>query len=250
MPGPCRCSLRPTACRGSPEPLSPGTARSDAARQRGGCCPDRFSDPGVNHPATLPVESAGRCGAVRWPRCPLETGDGWWPRLFQGAAAARKRWIPMTPRRSNPGLWLSFGMSLCSVGRPQGNRLHRCDGLNRGALRPLAAGPRSRLALAAALVVASLLSPGASGACAGCCDDGSPTVAAPLAAGIAPVHAAAVVDAAPHRCCHRPDADAECGCDCCEAGASKAEGCCTVSAGADREPQAEQAGCCGSGCCK
>ena len=123
----------------------------------------------------------------------------------------------MPLRRSNPGLWLSFGMSLRSVGRPQGSRLHRRAGLNRGALRPLAAGPRSRLALAAALVVASLLSPGASGACAGCCDDGSPTVAAPLAAGIAPVHAAAVVDAAPHRCCHRPDADA----------AAAAESCCS-----------------------
>lgn len=105
----------------------------------------------------------------------------------------------MTPRRSNPGLWLSFGMSLRSVGRSQGSRLHRRAGLNRGALRPLVAGPRSRLALAAALVVASLLSPGASGACAGCCDDGSPTVAAPLAAGIAPVHAEA-----PHGCCHFP----------------------------------------------
>jgi hypothetical protein len=42
----------------------------------------------------------------------------------------------------------------------------------------------------------------------------------------------------------------ECGCDCCEAGASQAEGCCTVSAGADRDSQAEQAGCCGSACCK
>jgi len=113
----------------------------------------------------------------------------------------------MTPRRSNPGLWLSFGMSLRSVGRPQGSRLHRRDGLNHGALRILAAGPRSRLALAAALVVASLLSPGASGACAGCCDDGSPTVAAPLAAGIAPVHAAAVVKAVPHGCCHLPGGD-------------------------------------------
>ena len=41
-----------------------------------------------------------------------------------------------------------------------------------------------------------------------------------------------------------------CRCTCCEAGASQAEGCCTVSAGADRAPQAEQAGCCGSGCCK
>lgn len=102
----------------------------------------------------------------------------------------------MTSQRSNPGLWLSFGMSLRLVGRSQGSRLHRRAGLNRGALRPLAAGPRSRLALAAALVVASLLSPGASGACAGCCDDGSPTVAAPLAAGIAPVHAAV-----PHGCC-------------------------------------------------
>ena len=125
----------------------------------------------------------------------------------------------MTSRRSNPGLWLSFGMSLRSVGRPQGSRLHRRAGLNRGALRPLAAGPRSRLALAAALVVASLLSPGASGACAGCCDDGSPTVATPLAAGIAPVHAAAVVDATPHRCCRRPDADA--------AAAAAAESCCS-----------------------
>ena len=123
----------------------------------------------------------------------------------------------MTPRRSNPGLWLSFGMSLRSVGRSQGSRLHGRAGLNRGALRPLAAGPRSRLALAAALAVASLLSPGASGACAGCCDDGSPTVAAPLAAGIAPVHKAAVVNAAPHRCCHRPDVDA----------AVAAESCCS-----------------------
>jgi len=113
----------------------------------------------------------------------------------------------MTPRRTNPGLWLSFGMSLRSVGRQQGNRLHRRAGLNRGALRPLAAGPRSRLALAAALVVASLLSPGASGACAGCCDDGSPTVAAPLAAGIAPVHAAARVKAVPHGCCHLSGGD-------------------------------------------
>ena len=42
----------------------------------------------------------------------------------------------------------------------------------------------------------------------------------------------------------------ECGCDCCEAGASKAKSCCTVSAGPDRASQAEQAGCCGSGCCK
>ena len=113
----------------------------------------------------------------------------------------------MTLRRSNPGLWLSFGMSLRSVGRSQGSRLHRRAGLNRGALRPLAAGPRSRLALAAALVVASLLSPGASGACAGCCDDGSPTVAAPLAAGIAPVHSAALVKAVPHGCCHLPGGD-------------------------------------------
>lgn len=113
----------------------------------------------------------------------------------------------MPPRRTNPGLWLSFGMSLRSVGRQQGNRPHRRDGLNCGALRPLAAGPRSRLALAAALVVASLLSPGASGACAGCCDDGSPTVAAPLAAGIAPVHAAALVKAVPHGCCHLPGGD-------------------------------------------
>lgn len=121
----------------------------------------------------------------------------------------------MTLRRSNPGLWLSLGMSLRSVGRPQGNRLHRRDGLNRGAQRPLAASPRSRLALAVALVVASLLSPGASGACAGCCDDGSPTVAAPLAAGIAPVHKAAVVDAAPHRCCRRLGVDAAVAADSC-----------------------------------
>ena len=123
----------------------------------------------------------------------------------------------MPPRRSNPGVWLSFGMSVRPVGRSEGSRCHRHTGLNRGPLRPLAAGPRSRLALAAALVVASLLSPGASGACAGCCDDGSPTVAAPLAAGIAPVHAAAVVNAAPHRCCRRPDADA----------AAAAESCCS-----------------------
>ena len=140
----------------------------------------------------------------------------------------------MTPRRSNPGLWLSFGMSLCSVGRPQGNRLHRCDGLNRGALRLLVAGPRSRLALAAALVVASLLSPGASGACAGCCDDGSPTVAAPLAAGIAPVHNAAVVNAAHHRCCHLSGGDmgavAE---SCCSSIASETVACESPSEQAD-----------------
>ena len=42
----------------------------------------------------------------------------------------------------------------------------------------------------------------------------------------------------------------ECRCSCCEAGASKTEGCCTVNAGADREPQGQQAGCCGSGCCQ
>ncbi len=42
----------------------------------------------------------------------------------------------------------------------------------------------------------------------------------------------------------------ECGCDCREAGASKATSCCTVIAGPDRASQAEQAGCCGSGCCK
>ena len=132
----------------------------------------------------------------------------------------------MTLRRSNPGLWLSFGMSLRSVGRPQGSWLHRRAGLNRGALRPLAAGSRSRLALAAALVVASLLSPGASGACAGCCDDGSPTVAAPLAAGIAPVHTAAVVDAAPHRCCHRPDVDAAVAAEsCCSTAVPETSGC-------------------------
>ncbi len=143
----------------------------------------------------------------------------------------------MTPRRSDPGLWLSFGMSLRSVGRPQGSRLHRRAGLNRGALRPLAAGPRSRLALAAALVVASLLSPGASGACAGCCDDGSPTVAAPLAAGIAPVHTAAVVDAAPHRCCHRPDVDAAAAAEsCCSSADPEASGC---------ESPADQADPCG-----
>ncbi|MEI8369129.1 MAG: hypothetical protein WCJ31_11910 [Planctomycetia bacterium] len=123
----------------------------------------------------------------------------------------------MTLRRSNPGLWLSFGMSLRSVGRPQGSRCQLHTGLDHGALRPLAAGPRSRLALAAALVVASFLSPGSSDACAGCCDDGSPTVVAPLAAGIAPVHTATVVDAAPHRCCRRPGVDA----------AAAAESCCS-----------------------
>ena len=148
----------------------------------------------------------------------------------------------MTPRRSNPGLWLSFGMSLCSVGRPQGNRLRRCDGLTRGALRLLVAGPRSRLALAAALVVASLLSPGASGACAGCCDDGSPTVAAPLAAGIAPVHAAAVVDAAPHRCCHRPDADAAVTAESCCSSAGLGAGLETVACESPSE-QADPCGC-------
>ena len=121
----------------------------------------------------------------------------------------------MTPRRSNPGLWLSFGMSLRSVGRPQGSRCQLYTGLDRGALRPLAAGPRSRLALAVALVVASFLSPGASGACAGCCGDDSPTVVAPLAAGIAPVHTAAVIDAAPHRCCRWPDVDAAVATDSC-----------------------------------
>ena len=114
----------------------------------------------------------------------------------------------MTPRRMNPGRWLSSGMSLRSVVRPRGSRFRRVAGLTGGFLRPLAAGPRSRLALAAALVVASLLSPGARGACAGCCNDGSPTVAAPLAAGIAPVHSAAAVDAAPHRCCHLSGVDA------------------------------------------
>lgn len=144
----------------------------------------------------------------------------------------------MTPRRSNPGSWLSSGMSLRSVGRPQGSRLHRRAGLDRGFLRLVAAGPRSRLALAAALVVASLLSPGASGACAGCCDDGPPSVVAPLAAGIAPVHSAAVVDAASHRCCHTAGIDA----------VAVAEACCPVatieSVGCEApSEQAEPCGC-------
>ena len=42
----------------------------------------------------------------------------------------------------------------------------------------------------------------------------------------------------------------ECRCSCCEAGASKAEGCCTVIAAADGAPQGQQAGSCGSACCK
>ena len=60
-----------------------------------------------------------------------------------------------------------------------------------------------RTALAAALVAAMLLSPGARDACAGCCRDGAPAVAAPLAAGVAPVHSccAAPVPVAPDGCC-------------------------------------------------
>ena len=138
----------------------------------------------------------------------------------------------MTLRRSNPGLWLSFGMSLRSVGRPQGSRRQLHTGLDHGALRPLAAGPRSRLALAAALVVASLLSPGSSGACAGCCDDGSPTVAAPLAAGIAPVHVEA-----PHSCCpHSGGEPATVAESCCSSTGPEASGC---------ESPADQADPCG-----
>ena len=133
----------------------------------------------------------------------------------------------MTPRRSNPGRWLSFGMSLRSVGRPQGSRFHRRAGLDRGALRLCAAGPRSRLALAAALVVASLLSPGASGACAGCCDDDSPTVAAPLAAGIAPVHAEAP-------CCRLAAGDmAAVAESCCSGVVPESSGCAAPSAAAE-----------------
>lgn len=107
----------------------------------------------------------------------------------------------MTLRRSNPGSWLSFGKRVRPEVR-QRHRLQRDGRSSPGALRPLAAGRRSRLALAAALVVATLLSPGPSGACAGCCDDAPPTVVVPLAAGIAPVHAPALVAAATHRCCH------------------------------------------------
>lgn len=60
-----------------------------------------------------------------------------------------------------------------------------------------------RVALAAVFIAATLLSPGARDACAGCCRDEAPAVAAPLAAGIAPVHACCQVPA-PERsqgCC-------------------------------------------------
>lgn len=61
-----------------------------------------------------------------------------------------------------------------------------------------------RVALAAVFAAATLLSPGARDACAGCCSDEAPAVAASLAAGIAPVHAccAAPVPAAPAGCCN------------------------------------------------
>jgi hypothetical protein len=129
----------------------------------------------------------------------------------------------MTLHRSNPGLWLSFGKSV----RPAMRQRFQRDGRSGpGALRPLAAGPRSRLALAAALVVATFLSPGASGACAGCCDDVPPTVVAPLAAGIAPVHTAASVAAAPHRCCHAAAGDtASMAGSCCSDAAAETAGC-------------------------
>jgi len=60
----------------------------------------------------------------------------------------------MTLHRSNPGLWLFFGKSVRPVVR---QRFQRDGRSGPGALRPLAAGPRSRLALAAALVVATFL---------------------------------------------------------------------------------------------
>jgi len=154
---------------------------------------------------------------------------------FRRAAAARRWWIPMNLLRSNLGVWLSSGMSLRPVGRPRAVRFHRVARFDRGTLQALAAGPRSRLALAAALVVASLLSPGARDACAGCCDDGSPSVAAPLAAGIAPVHAAAVVATEPHRCCQfGSDAVASGAGSCCpsaEPGTGPETACCEASSG-------------------
>ena len=106
----------------------------------------------------------------------------------------------MTPRRSDPGRQLSSGKSLRPLDRVRGSVTFHLTRPDRGALQPLSAGPRSRLVLAAALVVTSLLSPGVRGACAGCCADGSPSVAAPLAAGIAPVHSATVAEAR-HDCC-------------------------------------------------
>lgn len=126
----------------------------------------------------------------------------------------------MTLQHSNPGLRLSSGKGVRSTVR-QRQRFQRVGGAGPGALRPLAAGARSRLALAAALVVATLLSPGASGACAGCCDDDPPTVVVPLAAGIAPVHAAAA-----HRCCHATagDASAVAG-SCCSDRRPETDGC-------------------------
>lgn len=71
----------------------------------------------------------------------------------------------------------------------------------RGSTCRIAAAP-GRLSLAAALAAALLLSPGVRDACAGCCRDGAPAVAAPLAAGVAPVHSccAAPVVVAP-ACC-------------------------------------------------
>jgi len=95
----------------------------------------------------------------------------------------------MIRRRTNTGTWLSSGMSLRPDGRSPGIRRRHSGG--RGAWR----------LLAGALAIGVLLSPGAGGACAGCGDDAAPGVVVPLAAGIAPVHAAAASALAPHRCC-------------------------------------------------
>ncbi len=97
----------------------------------------------------------------------------------------------------NLGRWLSSGMSVHPWGGQREVRPHRTGwgGVGRRwpwaaaiALRPASATVPLRLFTAAVLAATTILSPGACGACAGCCDDGPPPVAAPLAAGIAPVH--------------------------------------------------------------
>ena len=80
----------------------------------------------------------------------------------------------------------------------------------RGSTCRFAAAP-GRLSLAAALAAALLLSPGVRDACAGCCRDEAPAVAAPLAAGVAPVHCCHSTPAPAPVCCGPADEPATCG---------------------------------------
>lgn len=101
---------------------------------------------------------------------------------------------------------IPYRWSRPSGGAPvHGRRPDRGTG-NRARREPSSRRPDSRLArsggrvaIAAVFIAATLLSPGVRDACAACCRDEAPAVAAPLAAGIAPVHACCA-PAAPSCC--------------------------------------------------